>query len=95
MREEDDYTDDRGRDGSEEDGGGAGVLGVAEAWALFLGDFVGEKFEGGVESFGGPDESDGEDEGGPFPVNEGEAEAEGNDGDRGGEMDPRRCAGCG
>ena len=89
MRDEDDEADDRGGDGGEKDAGGADVLGVAEAFAVLEGDFVGEEFEAGVEGLGSPDEADGEDEGEPLGAGNVEEFPGDEDGERGEEVDPR------
>jgi hypothetical protein len=49
VRHEDDEADDGGGDGGEENAGGAGVLGEAEAFAALEGYFVGEELDGGIE----------------------------------------------
>lgn len=67
---------------------GGDVLGPTDAQAVFLGDFVGKNFDGGVEGFGHPDEGDGD--GQPEPVGAGDfqGEAEGEDDDGGSGMNP-------
>jgi hypothetical protein len=66
MRSEDEYADDCGTHGGDQDAAGRHVFGVSYEGVKLRRRDVGKEFEGGVEGLGCPDGHDGEDDPTPF-----------------------------
>lgn len=88
MRPEDDGSDNRRGKGRHKNRSGRDIFRVAHEWMKFGGRYVGQEFEGGVKSFGCPNNGNRQDD--PTPISRGDPKekAGGKDNGRGSDVNP-------